>query len=73
MQAPPPYTTATGSAPAEPAAVPPSDPNYAGGAPTAHPAPPPRSRANHSYVGDWQTSCFGVCCYDPGLCLYAEL
>ena len=24
------------------------------------------------YYGDWQTSCLGVCCYAPGLCLYAE-
>ena len=50
----------------------PSDPNYADGAPTANPAPPPRSKAGHSYVGDWQTSCLGVCCYDPAICIYAQ-
>ena len=66
MQAPPAYNSATGG-------VPPSDPNYAGGAPTSHPAPPPRSQAGHSVVGDWQTSCLGVCCDAPGICLYAEL
>jgi len=24
-------------------------------------------------VGDWQTSCLGVCCYAPSICIYAEL
>ena len=75
MQAPPPaYNTATAAPVAAPVAtVNPSDPQYAGGPPTSAPAAPHRSAAGHSYVGDWQTSCLGVCFSDPAICCYAEL
>jgi len=37
------------------------------------PAPTGNNSTPHPIGGGWKVSCLGVCCSDPGLCLFAEL
>ena len=50
----------------------PSNPNVAATIILVQP-PLPEVRTPKTYHGSWKVSCLGVCCSDPGVCLYAEL